>query len=78
MNIEKIVIDNLTHALGMAVGDITVDSTKRDLNINDLDTIEIFMGLEDEFSIEISDEDVAKLSSIQGIIDYIKLRLDAR
>ncbi|QJC32773.1 acyl carrier protein [Enterobacteriaceae endosymbiont of Donacia semicuprea] len=46
-------------------------SFKKDLNADSLETIEIIMALEEEFNIEISDEDAEKITSIQEAINYI-------
>ena len=48
-----------------------------DLNADSLDLAELVMALEEEFSddgikIEISDDDAAKLTTIQSAIDYLK------
>lgn len=43
-----------------------------DLGADSLDTIELVMALEEEFSIEIPDEDAEKIVSVGDAIDYIK------
>jgi acyl carrier protein len=43
-----------------------------DLGADSLDVVEIIMGLEEEFDIEIPDEDAEKnISTVQGIVDYV-------
>ncbi len=42
-----------------------------DLGADSLDTVELIMALEEEFNIEISDEDAEKLNTVQKSIDYI-------
>jgi len=42
-----------------------------DLGADSLDTVELVMALEEEFEIEISDEDAEKIQSVQDAIDYI-------
>lgn len=46
-------------------------SFKEDLGADSLDTIEIIMALEEEFNIEILDEDAEKITTIQEAINYI-------
>jgi acyl carrier protein len=50
----------------------------KDLGADSLDCIEILMEIEEEFDIEIPDEDAEKFknTTIQEMIDYIKGRLD--
>ncbi len=45
-----------------------------DLGADSLDTVELVMALEDEFEIEIPDEDAEKITTVQQAIDYISER----
>ncbi len=45
---------------------------KEDLGADSLDMVEVIMGLEDEFGIEISDEDAAKISTVGEIVAYLE------
>ena len=42
-----------------------------DLGADSLDTVELVMGLETEFGIEIPDEDAEKINTVQAAINYI-------
>ena len=42
-----------------------------DLGADSLDTVELVMALEEEFDIEISDEDAEKIQTVQDAVDYI-------
>ncbi|MGH7254677.1 MAG: acyl carrier protein [Nitrospirales bacterium] len=46
-----------------------------DLGADSLDTVELVMALEEEFDIEIPDEDAEKILTVGRAIDYIKEKL---
>lgn len=43
-----------------------------DLGADSLDVVEIVMGLEEEFDIEVSDQDAEKLPTVQDIVNYVE------
>ena len=43
-----------------------------DIGADSLDVVEIVMQIEEEFDIEIPDEEVEKLTTVQEIIDYVE------
>ncbi len=43
-----------------------------DLGADSLDTVELVMAFEEEFDIEIPDEDAEKITNVQSAIDYIE------
>lgn len=47
-----------------------------DLNADSLDLVELIMTLEEEFKIEIPDEDAEKLQTIGDAMDYLEERLE--
>jgi acyl carrier protein len=50
-------------------------SFAEDLGAVSLDTVELIMAYEDEFKIQISEDDAEKLVTVQDAIDYIKGRI---
>ena len=46
-----------------------------DLGADSLDTVELVMGLEEEFDTEIPDEETEKITSVQEAIDYVTKNL---
>ncbi|MCP8616554.1 acyl carrier protein [Salirhabdus salicampi] len=49
-------------------------SFKDDLEADSLDVVELVMELEDEFDLEISDEDAEKIQTVGDAVDYINSR----
>ena len=58
---------------GVAESNITLESSFiDDLGADSLDTVELIMAIEEEFDIEIPDEDAEKVVAVQDVVDYIK------
>jgi acyl carrier protein len=58
--------------LGVEEDQVTEEASfMDDLGADSLDTVELVMALEEEFDIEISDEDAEKVQTVQDAIDYI-------
>jgi acyl carrier protein len=75
MSIEKRVMKVLTDSVGLSQADIKPNSDfVDDLGFDSLDVVETIMGLEEEFGIEIPDNDVEKFIKVKDVIDYITNR----
>ena len=71
--IKEIIIDKL----GIDDGKITMDAKFiEDLGADSLDTVELIMQFEEEFGIEIPDEEAEGLLSVGQAIDYITNKLN--
>lgn len=71
--IEEKVKKIVSEQLGIEDEDITAESSfVEDLGADSLDTVELVMAFEEEFKIEIPDEDAEKILSVKNAIDYIK------
>jgi acyl carrier protein len=46
-----------------------------DLKADSLDTVELVMALEDEFGLDIPDEEADKIKTVQDAIDYISTKM---
>jgi acyl carrier protein len=58
--------------LGVDEDQVTGEASfMEDLGADSLDTVELVMALEEEFDIEISDEDAEKIQTVQDAVDYI-------
>lgn len=50
---------------------------EKDLGMDSLDSIEVTMAVEDEFDIEIADEDFDRLKTVQDLLDYVEAHASA-
>jgi len=65
----KVIVENLSVEEEKVVSNATfVD----DLGADSLDLVELIMGMEEEFDIEIPDDDAEKIATVQDALDYIK------
>ncbi|HBT46331.1 MAG TPA: acyl carrier protein [Peptococcaceae bacterium] len=73
-NIFNKVRSIVAEQLGVEEEEINMDTSFEDLNADSLDIVELIMALEEEFDIEIPDEDAEKLTTIKAAVEYIKER----
>lgn len=72
MSIEERVKEIIVEQLGVEAAQVTERAKfVDDLGADSLDTVELVMALEEEFSIEIPDEDAEKIVSVGDAINYI-------
>ncbi len=70
--VKKIIVDRL----GVDGSEVTLEaSLVDDLGADSLDTLELVMALEEEFGIEIPDEDAEKIATVKDAIQYIESKL---
>jgi acyl carrier protein len=71
--IEDKVKDIIVEQLGVNPEQVTpTASFIEDLGADSLDTVELVMAFEEEFSVEVPDEDAEKLQTVGTVVDYIK------
>lgn len=72
-DIEAKVKDIIINELGVEAEKVTPDASfVEDLGADSLDTVELVMAFEEEFGIEIPDEDAEKLQTVGDAINYIQ------
>ena len=72
MELEKLK-EIIADVLNVEVNDITEDTTfVDDLGADSLDVFQIIMGIEEEFDIEIDNEEAEKITTVQDAVDQIK------
>ncbi len=65
--------DIIVEQLGVESEDVKMDSSfVDDLGADSLDIVELIMALEEEFNMEIPDEEAEKIATVGDVVDYIK------
>ena len=73
MAVDERVKKIIAEQLGVEEEDVTSEASfVEDLGADSLDTVELVMAFEEEFGIEIPDDDAEKILNVQNAIDYIK------
>lgn len=68
----------ISEQLGIDEKNINLNSSLiNDLDADSLDAVEIIMAIEDEYSIEIPDEKIEDLGTLQDLVDFIELSVQA-
>ena len=70
--VKKIIVEQL----GVDQDEVTANASfVDDLGADSLDTVELVMAFEEEFDLEIPDEDAEKITSVQDAVNYIGKQL---
>lgn len=67
--VTKVIVDRL----GVDESEVKIEASFReDLGADSLDVVELVMELEDEFDMEISDDDAEKIATVGDAVSYIE------
>lgn len=77
-NIEEKVKDIIVEQLGVDASQVTPEAKfVEDLGADSLDTVELVMAFEEEFGIEVPDEDAEGLQTVGDVLRYVEQRQKA-
>ena len=72
--VKKVVVEQLD----VSEDEVTPDASfVEDLGADSLDVVELVMGLEEEFDVEIPDEDAEKITTVKEAVNYIESKTGA-
>ena len=75
MDVDKRVKEIIVEQLGVNESEVNPEAKFiDDLGADSLDLVELVMALEEEYNLEISDEDAEKILTVQDAVDYIDER----
>ncbi len=76
MDVVAKVKEIIVEELGVDENEVTMEASFiEDLGADSLDTVELIMKFEEEFDIDIADEDAEKLTTVGKAIEYLKAKL---
>ncbi len=78
MDIAERVRSIIAERLNVNPEEITLETTFEDLGADSLDVMDLIMELEQEFDLEIPDEDAENIRTIEDTINYIRSRIQSQ
>jgi acyl carrier protein len=77
MDVIAKVKEIIVEELGVEENEVTLEANFiEDLGADSLDTVELIMKFEEEFDIDIADEEAEKLTTVGKAVEYLKTKLD--
>ena len=77
MSVEEKVKNIIVKQLGVDTETVTPEASFiDDLGADSLDIVELVMTMEEEFDLEIPDEDAEKIKTVNDVINYIKAKVN--
>ena len=77
MDIEAEVREIIVSQLGVDAAKVTLDASfVDDLGADSLDIVELVMAFEEQFEVEIPDEDAEKIATVRDAVEYLKAKLE--
>lgn len=76
-DVEKKIVDALSSFVKVQIKDIKGSSLLREeLALDSMDTIELIFQIEDNYNIQIPDEDIMNFKTVHDVVQYVEKRID--
>ncbi len=75
MSVEKKVKGIISDQLEVAVDKLSMETTFEDIDADSLDIVELVIALEEEFDLEISDQEIENIKTVGDIVKYIESKV---
>jgi acyl carrier protein len=75
VDVEEKVKSIIAEQLELDIDSITLETTFEEIDADSLDIVELVMTLEEEFELEISDEEIEQIKTVGDVVRYIEARL---
>lgn len=69
--IKQIIVDQLE----VGIEKLNMDTTFEDIDADSLDIVELVMALEEEFDLEISDQEIENIKTVGDVVRYIESKV---
>ncbi len=76
--VEQTLKESIARQKMLAVEDITLDSSLEELDISSLDAISLVFDIEDQYGVEVPNEELKKLRTVRDIVEGVNQLLTAR
>lgn len=77
MSLEEKVRDIIVDKLGVDVDKVKLEAHFiDDLGADSLDTVELVMAFEEEFNVEIPDDDAQQITTVKGAVEYLSKKVE--
>jgi len=75
VSVENKVKEIISDQLEVALDKLTAETTFEDIDADSLDVVELVMALEEEFDLEISDQEIENVKSVGDVVKYIESKV---
>lgn len=75
MSVENKVKEIIADQLEVAIEKLSMETTFEDIDADSLDIVELVMALEEEFDLEISDQEIENIKTVGDVVKYIESKV---